>query len=350
MSDLINSLSGTPLPTILVVAGVVFLFLSIGGRLGAQIATDTIKRTFAGVLGSVLLIGGISLYMGGQLYDQAPEGESKPSKVTNKKTYTLRADSVPPGRIIEVLTQFSWPEANMTIVSGADQTKNVKISVVSNEITKSEILSSLGGRPTALKETILSDTTKTTTYIDGDEKTVTEEGSLSGHSILIEKQGGRWVKSLLGAEPTAEQQAELREPYGDEYETYPAGSVEVGTTWALDGPQLAHICGFGNLLSIAGSANLTFDGIVQCGEEKCAAISLKRIELSGDMLVDGEIVKFELGGYGTGLRSISNFIDIESSIEGTMRVEQKTIIDEKEVVINIVGPIKSISSEKIVGQ
>ena len=98
----------------------------------------------------------------------------------------------------------------------------------------------------------------------------------------------------------------------------------------------------------SGLASLTFDKIVECGEEKCAAISLKRVELSGDMLVDGEVAKFEIGGFGTVIRSLSDFIDLKTSIEGTMSVEGKTIIDGKEFVLHMIGPIEASSSERIV--
>ena len=235
MGNLIQSLSQTPLPTILVAAGILFLFIGIGGHLGAQIATDTIKRKLAGALGGVLLVCGISFYFGGQLNNYASKEISSPSKTVKESTCQLRANTLPPGRITESQEQFSMLEATLTVQSGDDQIIVGKMSIESGDSTRCEILSSSGGQPITLKETILSDVTKTTTSIADNNTTETEEGVFSGHSVLIEKKGGTWIKSLLGAEPTEEQKAELREPYADEYETYPSDSVKVGTTWTLGG-------------------------------------------------------------------------------------------------------------------
>jgi uncharacterized membrane protein len=55
----LTSIGQTPVPTILVVSGVVFLFFSLGGQLGAQIITDKIKPKAALVTGIFLLITGI---------------------------------------------------------------------------------------------------------------------------------------------------------------------------------------------------------------------------------------------------------------------------------------------------
>ena len=58
----LTSIGQTPVPTILVVSGVVFLFFSLGGQLGAQIITDKINPKAALVTGIFLLITGIVMY------------------------------------------------------------------------------------------------------------------------------------------------------------------------------------------------------------------------------------------------------------------------------------------------
>jgi hypothetical protein len=65
MSDLIKTLASTPLPTLLVLAGLFFLFLAIGGQFGAdKITTDKIKKRLAGIIGCGLLLCGLILYLG----------------------------------------------------------------------------------------------------------------------------------------------------------------------------------------------------------------------------------------------------------------------------------------------
>ena len=84
-------------------------------------------------------------------------------------------------------------------------------------------------------------------------------------------------------------------------------------------------------------------------EDNCALISVKRLELSGEMLIDGEIAKFTLGGYGTILRSLSKFIDIRYSIKGTMKIDGETIVDGKRIRYTCVGPIIIDGNEKLIG-
>ena len=53
----------TPLPTILVMGGILFFFLAVVGKFGATIFVNPQKQRLAGLLGTVLLVGGISLYL-----------------------------------------------------------------------------------------------------------------------------------------------------------------------------------------------------------------------------------------------------------------------------------------------
>jgi len=51
-----------PVPTILVIAGIVFLFIALGGQFGAKIVTDKIRPKYSGILGIFLLLIGIVIY------------------------------------------------------------------------------------------------------------------------------------------------------------------------------------------------------------------------------------------------------------------------------------------------
>lgn len=59
----LTSIGQTPVPTILVISGILFLFFSLGGQLGAQIITDKVKPKAALVTGIFLLIAGIVMYI-----------------------------------------------------------------------------------------------------------------------------------------------------------------------------------------------------------------------------------------------------------------------------------------------
>lgn len=62
MSDLLSALSNTPLPTILVVAGIIFWILAIAGSLAGKITVEPAKQKTAGLVGSALIVLGLVLF------------------------------------------------------------------------------------------------------------------------------------------------------------------------------------------------------------------------------------------------------------------------------------------------
>ena len=62
MIELVEKLSQTPLPTILVVAGSLFLFVGLGG-IKANIITEKVNVKMATFSGVVLLLLGIIIYI-----------------------------------------------------------------------------------------------------------------------------------------------------------------------------------------------------------------------------------------------------------------------------------------------
>ncbi len=60
--DLINLISGTPLPTILVVGGMLFIALALGSQIGGKIEMPAERQRMAGILGGALLIVGLAFY------------------------------------------------------------------------------------------------------------------------------------------------------------------------------------------------------------------------------------------------------------------------------------------------
>ena len=62
MNDLLNTLSHTPLPTILVVAGIAFWVLAIAGSLAGKITVEPGKQKTGGFVGSSLIVLGLILF------------------------------------------------------------------------------------------------------------------------------------------------------------------------------------------------------------------------------------------------------------------------------------------------
>jgi len=73
--EALSSLANTPLPTILVVAGVIFVFIALGGQFGAQVVTDRIKPANALIAGALFMAVGIALNTSGR---PTPDGKVEP--------------------------------------------------------------------------------------------------------------------------------------------------------------------------------------------------------------------------------------------------------------------------------
>lgn len=62
MNDLLSTLSHTPLPTIFVVAGIMFWILAIAGSVAGKITVEPGKQKAAGLVGTALIILGLILF------------------------------------------------------------------------------------------------------------------------------------------------------------------------------------------------------------------------------------------------------------------------------------------------
>jgi uncharacterized protein YecT (DUF1311 family) len=82
VNDLLNTLSHTPLPTILVVAGIGFWVLAIAGSVAGKITVEPGKQKTAGVLGTAFLILGLILFFAPGRIDQG--GSETTTKTTEK--------------------------------------------------------------------------------------------------------------------------------------------------------------------------------------------------------------------------------------------------------------------------
>ena len=63
MGNIMDALKDTPIPTLLVVAGIVFLLLSIAGQLAGRIVVPPERQRQALLLGCVLVVVGIALHI-----------------------------------------------------------------------------------------------------------------------------------------------------------------------------------------------------------------------------------------------------------------------------------------------
>jgi hypothetical protein len=63
MESILGALKETPIPTILVVAGIVFLLLSIAGQLAGRITVPPERQRQATIIGCLLVVVGVALHV-----------------------------------------------------------------------------------------------------------------------------------------------------------------------------------------------------------------------------------------------------------------------------------------------
>ena len=82
MNELLSTLSHTPLPTILVVAGIMFWILAIAGSVAGKITVEPGKQKTAGLVGTAFIVLGLIL-----IFAPGPANRSEPT-ATAKTTQT----------------------------------------------------------------------------------------------------------------------------------------------------------------------------------------------------------------------------------------------------------------------
>ncbi len=63
MLELLSQLSKTPVPNVLVIAGIVFLLLAVAGKVGANLSVPPNRQKTAALVGTILLVSGIAMFM-----------------------------------------------------------------------------------------------------------------------------------------------------------------------------------------------------------------------------------------------------------------------------------------------
>jgi hypothetical protein len=138
MESIITALKDTPIPTIMVVAGIVFLLLAVAGQLAGRIVVAPERQRWAAIIGGGLLVIGLALHIAPQLKERFPvtKGVSTSQPSTSKDSPvplppTPEKVSVPPGvqsyRLTTRLTRIS----DVQVIG---RTGNVEFSVFVNDV------------------------------------------------------------------------------------------------------------------------------------------------------------------------------------------------------------------------
>lgn len=81
MSEFLQKLLEAPLSTILVLAGLVFVFIGFGGKFKKHVLTDKIPKSYSIAFGVVLIVLGISMYFLGSHEEKHTLNETIPQQI-----------------------------------------------------------------------------------------------------------------------------------------------------------------------------------------------------------------------------------------------------------------------------
>ena len=260
MLDAIRALSQTPLPGILAVAGAFFIFLSLGGKLGAQIITDNIPKLYAAIVGVLLLFCALAMFLvSATMQSREVRAAQRETPLVNVvEAYKLRPTlptNQPISQVVEV-------EANL---SSAD--KSITLSLVAH---KEYVITILGrdvdGEPSVATRKHVSDVSTTTVYIRGrsDPQVTTVHGELEGKEVIAHRTAeGLWhLKDLPGA-TEKQKKAMMMEGFMDPFAGFPYEKVPVGKVITSKDEETSLILGTALPGKKEGSVAVKFERVIK---------------------------------------------------------------------------------------
>jgi hypothetical protein len=96
MESVVTALKATPIPTILVIGGLLFLLLAMAGQLIGRITVPPERQQWAGVTGVVLLMAGIALHVVPQVWPGASGTRNAPTSRSSTPSAEERPTRAPP--------------------------------------------------------------------------------------------------------------------------------------------------------------------------------------------------------------------------------------------------------------
>src|SRR5215472_8840591 len=98
MQDVLLAMKDTPLPTILVIAGIFCLLLSVTSQFTGKITVDPTQRFWARLAGAALVVIGIGINYAGSILTDRPNGQNAASSGQLIKVESPAPPSVPPAQ------------------------------------------------------------------------------------------------------------------------------------------------------------------------------------------------------------------------------------------------------------
>lgn len=295
MSDVIKALSQTSLPSILAFFGVFFIFLAIGGKLGAQIITDRIPKRYAGILGSILLCSSLALFVISLESNETQVEAAKKQDIDSEEAYSLHP-ALPMNQPISQATELEWEFYSTD--------KSTKCSLIANKEYLFTILGlDANGEPSVAKRKTVSDLTTTSCYITGkkEPQVTNEHGALEGVELLAHKTAeGIWTFDDPPSATENQKKAMRSEGFIDPFAGYPNEKVPVGKVITFKDEEMSMIFGTSLLGKKEGTVAIKFENVIKRREPIAQlSYSMNVVITTLDENNDEILIKMSLNGGGS---------------------------------------------------
>jgi hypothetical protein len=160
------------------------------------------------------------------------------------------------------------------------------------------------------------------------DQTITNPNPLEGETLVFEKVGLKWKRSLLDKAASDKQEQALQDfaiPECDD-DIYPEELVKPGHRWNVNAAKLRRVMG-GNAQVESGQWQRKFEKTLTVKGETCSRVA-DELNLRAKV-PDGQggWATVELRGTGDTLRSLKGGFDISSSLTGTMTMSSTSTVD-----------------------
>jgi hypothetical protein len=295
MLDLIKALPSS-LPGILAFAGVLFIFLSMGGKLGAQLITDNISKRYAGIVGVIFLLSSLALFIVSRESRSTGLEISKDPIINSGETYTLRP-KLPMNQPISQVTDIEWE------FSSADKSTNC--SFINHKEYAIVILGrDTKGEPSVAKRKTVSDISTSSCKIagKGEPEVANTRGELEGKDLLAHRTAeGLWIFDDPTGFTEKQKKAMRSEGFMDPFSGYPHEKVAVGKVITFKDEELSLVLG------------TTFPG----KKEGTVAILFEHVILDREPVAQ---LKYSMNMSGTTLDENDNEFSVKMSLNGGGRL------------------------------
>ncbi len=231
-------------------------------------------------------------------------------------------------------------------VSVAGQQIYGKADITYRQSVDREILEIAAGRSIKERLTFHKLATNLTRELAGEKQTESKNNPLQGKTVVASNKGLSWeFKSASGVLSQAETN-ELLSYVRVQDEGLPRDAIPIGHRWEIVGPPLRNFLKLGDFAVSDGKASMSLEGVVPCGKDQCADISMQ-ITLSG-IMVNDDGSQWVVGLEATGriLRVVASDLNSEVQMNGQMTLTGSVIEQGVPMELAITGSFNYVMTAK----